>query len=384
MASDTDGITAATPAEEKPRTGRPRFAQSILVAIAAATLTIVGVTAWRWASRPAVPENTLRASGRIEGRTTVVAANGSAVVAAVQVEEGQVVHAGERLLTLEDPATRARVAAAEQIVRATAAQLAAADRNLALTKRQVTLQVEQAQAACSQARARIDQTRASRGQAARDAGRAEQLGEENVLSKQEVESIRLKATLAEQGATEAEAGLEQAMKQLALAELGTDQVDVLRRQRDALESQMHQARAALTEQQTRVNDFLVTSPLAGTVLTRTVEKGERVNSGTPLFTIVDLNGLYLKIYVPEPRIGNVILGQPARVHVDAYPLREFSARVSKIASEAEFTPKNVETREERVKLVFAVELTLLENPDGVLKPGMPADGTIELHRATKP
>ncbi len=335
-------------------------------------------------SRPPVLEDTLRASGRIEGRTTVVAANGSAVVAAVEADEGQLVHAGQRLLTLEDPATRARVAAAEQMRRATVSQLAAADRNLTFTTRQVTLQIEQAQATCRQARARVEQARATHGQAQRDAERAEQLGEKNEVARQEVESTRLKATLAGQGTAEAEAGLELAMKQLALAELGADQIDVLRRQRDALESQMHQARAALTEQQTRVNDFLVTSPLTGTVLTRTVEKGERVNPGTPLFTLVDLNGLYLKIYVPEPRIGNVILGQPARVHVDAYPQREFAARVSKIASEAEFTPKNVETREERVKLVFAVELTLLENPGGVLKPGMPADGTIELHRAGKP
>ena len=118
------------------------------------------------------------------------------------------------------------------------------------------------------------------------------------------------------------------------------------------------------------------SPIDGRVLTRTVERGERVEPGTPLFTLVDLDRLYVKIYVPEPSIGKVALGQEARVSVDAYPGRAFPARVSRVSQEAEFTPKNVETREERVKLVFAVEVSLLENPQGVLKPGMPADAVI--------
>jgi len=82
--------------------------------------------------------------------------------------------------------------------------------------------------------------------------------------------------------------------------------------------------------------------------------------------------------VPEPEIGRVALGQEARVYVDAHPGRPFAARVNRIYQEAEFTPKNVETKEERVKLVFPVELLLTENPGGRLKPGMPADGVIRV------
>lgn len=114
----------------------------------------------------------------------------------------------------------------------------------------------------------------------------------------------------------------------------------------------------------------------GRVLTRTIELGEWVNVGTPLFTLVDLNQLYLKVYIPEPQIGLVALEQEARVYVDAYLEQAFPARVTKVAQQAEFTPKNVETREERVKLVFAVEVSLQENPGGVLKPSMPGDAVI--------
>jgi HlyD family secretion protein len=150
----------------------------------------------------------------------------------------------------------------------------------------------------------------------------------------------------------------------------------MRAEREALAREQLQAQAQLAEQRSHVADFAVRSPIAGRILTRTVEVGERVEAGTPLFTLVDLDRLYVKIYVPEPSIGKVALDQEARVYVDAYPDRAFSARVSRVAQEAEFTPKNVETREERVKLVFAVEVALVENPGGVLKPGMPADTVI--------
>ncbi len=141
---------------------------------------------------------------------------------------------------------------------------------------------------------------------------------------------------------------------------------------------LREARSSLAEQQRYLEEMTVRAPTAGTVLVRTIEPGEWVQPGTPLFTVVDLDRLYLKIYVPEPDIGKIALDRPARVHVDAFPQRFFEARVSKVASEAEFTPKNVETREERVKLVFAVELALGANPGGVLKPGMPADAVVRL------
>jgi HlyD family secretion protein len=158
--------------------------------------------------------------------------------------------------------------------------------------------------------------------------------------------------------------------------VGLQQIEIVRAERDALARQRAQAEAQLAEQRSHVADFAVRSPIDGRVLTRTVERGERVEAGTPLFTLIDLDRLYVKIYVPEPSIGKVALGQEARVSVDAYPGRAFPARVSRVSQEAEFTPKNVETREERVKLVFAVEVALGENPGGVLKPGMPADAVI--------
>jgi hypothetical protein len=107
--------------------------------------------------------------------------------------------------------------------------------------------------------------------------------------------------------------------------VGLQQIDIVRAERDALARQRAQAEAQLAEQRSHVADFAVRSPIDGRVLTRTVERGERVDAGTPLFTLVDLDRLYVKIYVPEPSIGKVALGQEARV-VDAYPGRAFRPR----------------------------------------------------------
>jgi HlyD family secretion protein len=193
-----------------------------------------------------------------------------------------------------------------------------------------------------------------------------------------INSLRARVRRSEVSLAQAEREL---VRNQELAAGGSVAPQAMEQARLAVEVQratLREARSALAEQQRYLDEMTVRAPTAGTVLVRTIERGEWVQPGTPLFTMVDLDQLYLKIYVREPDIGKIVHGQAARVHVDAYPQRSFPARVSKIASEAEFTPKNVETREERVKLVFAVELALGENPGGVLKPGMPADAVVRL------
>jgi HlyD family secretion protein len=325
---------------------------------------------------PSVPAGLVLASGRVEGRITTLTPKTSAWVTALHVDEGQPVRQGQLLATLDDQAQRERVRAAAEQVNALTQRLVAADSQLGMTERQASLQIEQAAAGLREAEARLRRARASLQQAERDAQRAAVLVAKELIAPQESEHARLKAEIEEHSVKEAEEALVSSQKQLALARLGLQQVEILRAERDALARQRGQADAQLAEQRSHVADFSVRSPIDGRVLTRTVERGERVDAGTPLFTLVDLDRLYVKIYVPEPSIGKVALGQEARVYVDAYPGRAFPARVSRVSQEAEFTPKNVETREERVKLVFAVEVALSENPGGVLKPGMPADAVI--------
>lgn len=158
------------------------------------------------------------------------------------------------------------------------------------------------------------------------------------------------------------------------------QVDGLRmgatpQQIAAAEAQVEVAQAALKALQVKAARFSLKAPLSGLVLERPVKVGEVARPGVPLLTLADLDHLTLTLYVPENRLGQVRIGQPVSVTVDAYPDRTFVGTVSFIAGQAEFTPQNVQTREERVNLVFAVKVSL-PNPGHALKPGMPADAVM--------
>ena len=107
-----------------------------------------------------------------------------------------------------------------------------------------------------------------------------------------------------------------------------------------------------------------------------MDVGEVVTAGAPLYELVDLDRLYLKAYVPEVQIGKLRLGLRARIYTDAFPDEPFPAVVRYIASRAEFTPKEVQTPDERVKLIYAIKLYLDENPEHRLTPGLPADAVI--------
>jgi len=326
--------------------------------------------------QPSIPEGILIASGRIEGRITTVTAKTPGRVVEIKAQEGKEVFIHDTLAVLDDDALRARVRSVQESFDVLSHQLRAANTQLEVSQKQVPLKIAQAEAMQQEAKARLAKVRASQKQTEKDTERLEELLKDNLVSQQRVESARLKLETGKNAVLEAKAGLARAKNQHALAKLGAQQIIAQTAQRDALRCQTTQAEAAIAEQQSYINDLTIKSPMIGTVLTRNIERGEQVNPGTPLFTLVDMNQLYLKIYIPEPDVGKVQLDQEARIYVDAYPDKFFHARVSKVAQEAEFTPKNVETREERVKLVFAIELAIGENPEGVLKAGMPADAVL--------
>lgn len=205
----------------------------------------------------------------------------------------------------------------------------------------------------------------------------------------QVEQARAALALAEAAARQvkirqgdvavAEAGAGQAEAAAAGARASLDLVPAREQELAAARAALAQAEAALSLARAVRANAVLTSPISGVVLSRNVEPGEVVGAGVPIMTVADLRSVWLRIYVPEAQLGKVRIGQGAEVFVDAFPGRAFPARVTEIASEAEFTPRNVATREERAKLVFAVRLGL-PNPEGLLKPGMPADGRIDARR----
>jgi HlyD family secretion protein len=177
----------------------------------------------------------------------------------------------------------------------------------------------------------------------------------------------------------AEAQLEKAKKDLERYEtlykkeaISTQQLDAARTGYDVARAQSEQAGAAVRTSEVKLADTVIFAPTSGVVLRKNVEAGETVAAGVPVFTIGDISEPWVRVYVREDRLGLVKLGQKARISTDSYPGKVYEGTVTQISSEAEFTPKNVQTREERVKLVFGVKIRM-KNVDNELKPGMPAD-----------
>ncbi len=141
------------------------------------------------------------------------------------------------------------------------------------------------------------------------------------------------------------------------------------------EAQVRQAEAAVGLIDAQIAQLTLTGPMDGIVTSRSSQTGETATAGAVLLIIANLDQVTLVIYIPENRIGQVRVGQDVQVQVDSFPERTFVGQVASIAGEAEFTPRNVQTQEERVNLVFAVKVRI-PNADRALKPGMPADATI--------
>ncbi len=152
---------------------------------------------------------------------------------------------------------------------------------------------------------------------------------------------------------------------------------VSRRDLDNAEAAYRVAKAAMDNVDAAIDYAVIYSPIDGTVLDTNLEPGEMAFPGTPVLTVADLSRPWMYLYVNGNKLGFVKLGQKVNIIIDSFPDKVFEGRVVSISNKAEFTPKTIQTKEERVKLVFAVKVAI-ENKDMILKPGMPADADILL------
>ncbi len=180
-------------------------------------------------------------------------------------------------------------------------------------------------------------------------------------------------------AAQAKAQYEQAVAAVQVAQANLDRLlaGAAAADIEARRAQLRQAEAAVELLQLQVDRTTLRAPVSGIVLVRSIHEGELAMPGVPMFTLGDLDTVRLTIYVAEDVYGQVQLGQSVGVTVDSHPGRTFQGEIVHIASQAEFTPKDVQTQEERVHLVYAVRVRV-PNPGHLLKPGMPADAAIQL------
>lgn len=262
-------------------------------------------------------------------------------------DEGCMVDAGQKIAILENADLKA-------IVRQTAHQLQEAQ------TRHRDLKAGSRPQEIREAEANVSSAKADLVKAEKDYERTEFLYKNGAVSAQELDAAKKAYDVA---VAQHKAMLEK----LSLVKEGPRIDEII-----AAEQMAKQARAALSVSNERLKDTVLYSPIKGVILKKNVEAGDVVLAGTPVFTMGDLSKPYIKVYVKEDKLGLVKLGQKAEVAVDTYPGKIYEGTVSYISNEAEFTPKNIQTKEERVKWVFEVKVNV-KNENNELKPGMPAD-----------
>ncbi len=294
----------------------------------------------------------LFASGTVEGTEADLGFQVPGRVAEVVPQEGDAVSGGQELARLDTAELGATSAAAE-------AQLAAARARLAELERGARPEeIAQAEAAVRSAQQRAADAR-------RDAERAQRLFEGGAVSQQALDKATTTRDVAE-------ASLDQAQQSLALVRAGP-RTEVIHAQR----AMVGQAQANLARAQATLDNAVIRAPFSGLVTVRHREPGETVSPGAPVLTLLDPDDRWVRIYVREDEVGRVHLGQKATITSDTYPDRTYEGAVIYIGSQAEFTPRNVQTQEERIKLVYPVKVRITGDPGFELKPGIPADVTLE-------
>jgi HlyD family secretion protein len=323
------------------------------IAVAVVLVAAVASVAIHLRRRPDI----LSASGTVEATEARLGFQVPGRILEIKPREGDRVRAGEAVAWLDRAELEARRAQARAQVAAARALL----EELEAGARHEELAVAQEAARAAQERYRDAQ---------RDFERIQRLFDGGAVAREALDKAQLALEIARSQD-------EQARQQLRLVEAGP--------RRERLEAQravVEQAEAALRQAEAALEHAVIVAPFDGVVTVRDREPGEVVGAGVPVLTLMDPQDRWVRIYIREDRIGAVRLGQRAAISTDTYPGRHYQGVVAFIASEAEFTPRNVQTPEERVKLVYAVKVRITGDPGQELKPGMPAD--VQLEPASSP
>ncbi|HZM17193.1 MAG TPA: HlyD family efflux transporter periplasmic adaptor subunit [Candidatus Krumholzibacteria bacterium] len=319
----------------------------------APVVLVLGIGTYAVLSRDRSPQGSFVASGTVEATEAQLGFQTAGRIETVGAREGDAVGVGDELGRLDRAEMQARHEQAQAEIEANRAVLSELERGSR------SEEITQAEAARTEAAQR-------REDAERDLERTRRLREGGAVSQESLD----KAALALDVARSLE---QQAEQHWQLVRSGP------RREKIAAQrAQLAQAEAALRVIDAMLEHMVVRAPFAGVVSVRHHEPGEIVAAGTPILTVLNRGDRWVRIYVPEHRLAAVRLGAPAFITCDTYPGKDYRGEVSFIASEAEFTPKSVQTTEERVKLVYAVKVRILEDPRSDLKPGMPVDVRLEM------
>ncbi|PSB24639.1 HlyD family secretion protein [Stenomitos frigidus] len=375
----------------------------LLIMLGVLAIAGVSATIWYVLSRPS--DRDLHLSGRIEGYETDVGAKTGGRVDTITVREGDQVKQGQLLVRISDTEVQAQLRGAAAKVIAAQQQAQQAQLQIAVVESQIResqLNVLQSQqdsqgrvyqaastvasleAQLKQAKSQLDLARVTRDRYA-------QLVQEGAVTQEQYDQQETSYRNASANVEAAQKQIDAGVGGLALAQsykinpgIRDAQLGALLRQRQSAQAQLKAAEAeiknaqeAQKQIQAQIDYLNITSPIDGVVTARSKEPGAVVTNGQTVLSLINLNTVYLRGYVPEGNIGKIRVGQKARVFIDSDPKHALDAKVAAIDPQASFTPENIYFRDDRVKQVVGIKLTI-DNPGGYVKPGMPADAEIVL------
>ena len=298
----------------------------------------------------------IKVSGNIETTEVDVGFKISGRIVSLLLQEGDWVENGKILAKLDDEDLRHRFELAKATLNSAQAKL---NKLLAGSRPE---ELREAEAALHQAQFDLENKQAHYE-------RMKVLFEGHVIPKETLDNAEAVYKIAK-------ATVQRATENYKLVKEGPRKEDI-----EDAKAQVEQARASLKLAETQLSYTVLNSPLSGVVLVKSSEMGEVVNPGTSIITLADLENVWLKAYIPEIDLSKVKWGQEVIVTTDLRPKKEYKGKISFISSQAEFTPKSIQTEKERVTSVYRIKVDI-PNPDRELKPGMPADGKILLMSST--
>jgi HlyD family secretion protein len=309
-------------------------------------LVLLGVFSLVACQREKGPQD-ISGTGTVEAVEVTIGNKIPGQVLAVVPREGNLVKVGDVVARIDHADLDLELERARAGVRAATAQLTLLRRG---PRKQ---EVRRAEQLVAQAKAALDNARTS-------LGRAQDLLNRKVVPQSRVDQARAQVDVLQAQYNAAQEGLSalragSRLEQLHMAEANLEQAEILVR-----------------ILQKKIQDCTVKSPTTGRVVARFLEPGELAGTGMPIVRVADLSEVWIMIYVSETELGRVKVDGPAEIRVDSFPQKAFSGKVTYISPQEEFTPKNIQTKDERVRMVFGVKVEA-PNPDESLKPGMPAD-----------
>lgn len=389
--------------------------QNSWIAIALLVVGVGGYLAYRLGRPASDRADVIRVSGNIELTEVAIAFQSPGRLAELLADEGDEVHRGDIIARLDTDELEEQVERARAVLAIAESRLRELESSITLRNEQIAGETMRAQAELDRALAALEELRAGVrpqeieaaeamvasaqsefSRAESDWERAQDLHEDEDIStaqfdesraRYEVASARLRETqqrlaLLQEGARRedvqaAEADVARTRANMRLAQAGLLEVARMREETGSREAEIRQAEAEVAIAETRLSNAVATSPVDGVVLVKAAETGEVLPTGMPVVTIGDLSRPWLRAYIGETDLGRVRLGAEVPVRTDSFPGKTYAGRVSFISSEAEFTPNQIQTDQERVRLVYRIKIDI-ENPNGELKSNMPADADISL------